>query len=930
MTVMKNLQAGTSSPEPLVSAVIPAYGVEEYLASCLTSVLEMDTLLEALVVIDASPDLSGFIAHQFARMDPRVRVIENATNLGLGASRNVGATQARGRYVIFIDSDDVVVPGVLDAMVATLERTGSDFATACADEFGRTSARTRYWTTTRPIFRTGAEGVNLRDAPELIEDHTAWTKLFRRSFWTTQQLAWPEQTKCEDVACSAKAYTLAEKIDVIPRVSYLYRRRPGSITTALTDERTLRDWAQQSVAALEVVLAREPRAAQYMLAKVLLVEARSRLSSILGMSPGDALDDVRHLLRAAVSAANEDITAQLSPEILGLAGPAGRDSVITSSSSDSDDRDATGQAGGRLTSGSPMLSVVMPTHNVADYVEDAIRSITTQSFTDFELIIVDDRSTDGTLEIARSWADRDPRVHVYENPGSGGAQARNFGIQVAAGLLLGFADGDDLVPQQAYSSLVRTLLHNDADMAIGDFQKFWPTSTWRNSAQFGLNAHVAATTLEARPKLIANRTCWNRIFRLSYWHTQRLHFPTTARANDILPMTVAMRNADRISVVPEVVYHYRARTGSGSMTSALGQIPSIIGYFRQEAMCSVAIDTGPSTLLSREYWRTALGVDGWGNLGRFLTSIDTSTPREDLIEVSEAIDGLWRRFPREQASVLSAEQILCYRRAAEGDFDSASVLWRAHSVADGKTTRADAISVLAALRASHADGEGPDAILRTYHDHVLRAVLDDRSRWNEATVRHISHETIALASSLDLRESAVPESPEQPLVDSLLEGDTARAWRVARGIQGPRALQASLRDEPWARRVTVSVGPIEGSEGAYQLVWTEVVGRKQPGALGRRFSLPIIEDESRTRSLIITGDTLRHLEGRTWKVSVSSKHMDGEIPVTLSTRNDRRASHLRANGSTIQFLHSGPQRVARAIRWRLQRAEKLRRGRSRR
>ncbi|MGO2111738.1 MAG: glycosyltransferase family 2 protein, partial [Pseudoclavibacter sp.] len=97
----------TEQPSPLLTAVIPAYCVEEYLDDCLDSVLGQQVDLEVIVVVDASPDRTAAIARDIAARDARVRVIESAVRRGPGACRNLGLDAARGRYVAFPDSDDL-------------------------------------------------------------------------------------------------------------------------------------------------------------------------------------------------------------------------------------------------------------------------------------------------------------------------------------------------------------------------------------------------------------------------------------------------------------------------------------------------------------------------------------------------------------------------------------------------------------------------------------------------------------------------------------------------------------------------------------------------------------------------------------------------------------------------------------------------------
>ena len=93
----------------------------------------------------------------------------------------------------------------------------------------------------------------------------------------------------------------------------------------------------------------------------------------------------------------------------------------------------------------PLVSVVMPVYNTEKYLAEAIESILTQTFTNFELIIVDDGSTDGSAEIIRAYERRDERirfVQLGENMGDAGA--RNAGIALASGMYIAFMDGDDI------------------------------------------------------------------------------------------------------------------------------------------------------------------------------------------------------------------------------------------------------------------------------------------------------------------------------------------------------------------------------------------------------------------------------------------------------------------------------------------------------
>jgi glycosyltransferase involved in cell wall biosynthesis len=92
----------------------------------------------------------------------------------------------------------------------------------------------------------------------------------------------------------------------------------------------------------------------------------------------------------------------------------------------------------------PIVSVVMPVYNSEAYLADSIGSIFAQTFSDWELICIDDGSRDGSLEVLRRYESREPRVHVLSRPNTGVARARNDGIGIARGHYIAMMDSDDV------------------------------------------------------------------------------------------------------------------------------------------------------------------------------------------------------------------------------------------------------------------------------------------------------------------------------------------------------------------------------------------------------------------------------------------------------------------------------------------------------
>ncbi|PUA82740.1 glycosyltransferase family 2 protein [Nocardioides currus] len=227
-------------PEPLVSVVVPAYGVEDYLPACLDSLLAQTWQnWEAVVVDDGSPDRSGEIASSYAARDPRIRVV-TVPNGGLGSARNVGAAHATGEFLGFLDSDDVLPPLALTVLVRTLVESGSDFVTGSIVRWEPTGLVEPPWM--RRLHHR-AIGIRIAERPELLGDVFAWNKVFRRSFWDAAGLRWPEGVRYEDQPTTTRAF-MAGTFDVLPDIVYHWRIRDDG--SSITQQRgSVRDLADR-------------------------------------------------------------------------------------------------------------------------------------------------------------------------------------------------------------------------------------------------------------------------------------------------------------------------------------------------------------------------------------------------------------------------------------------------------------------------------------------------------------------------------------------------------------------------------------------------------------------------------------------------------------------------------------------------------------
>lgn len=120
----------------------------------------------------------------------------------------------------------------------------------------------------------------------------------------------------------------------------------------------------------------------------------------------------------------------------------------------------------------PEISIVVPVYNVEDFIHDCIQSILDQTFKNFELILVNDGSTDKSGAICDEYAEKDQRIRVIHKENGGQSSARNSGIDAAKGNYIGFIDSDDWIDPEMYKILYTKLVENSADITACNLMQY--------------------------------------------------------------------------------------------------------------------------------------------------------------------------------------------------------------------------------------------------------------------------------------------------------------------------------------------------------------------------------------------------------------------------------------------------------------------------
>lgn len=123
------------------------------------------------------------------------------------------------------------------------------------------------------------------------------------------------------------------------------------------------------------------------------------------------------------------------------------------------------------------VSVIMPVHNTAAYLRRALDSILNQTMDQLDIIVVDDGSVDGSIEILEEYFEREPRIRLFSTPNRGQSAARNLGLQEAVADYVAFIDGDDFYEDHAIEWLYEGLTANGAGLSIGSAHVLFESGT---------------------------------------------------------------------------------------------------------------------------------------------------------------------------------------------------------------------------------------------------------------------------------------------------------------------------------------------------------------------------------------------------------------------------------------------------------------------
>lgn len=214
----------------------------------------------------------------------------------------------------------------------------------------------------------------------------------------------------------------------------------------------------------------------------------------------------------------------------------------------------------------PKISIISTVYNTGPYLRPAVESILAQTFTDFELLLVDDGSHDGSAEVCDVLAGQDNRIRVFHQPNGGPANARNTGLDNARGDYIGIVDSDDLIEPTMFETLYKAVQQPGVRLAACAGDRIDADGNPIEGCPIAIRQPGVRDAQELL--LEAFQTggfygplSWNKLFDVRLFREKGIHYDETMYFGDDASVLHRVFEGERCNCLNDVLYHYRTRAG---------------------------------------------------------------------------------------------------------------------------------------------------------------------------------------------------------------------------------------------------------------------------------------------------------------------------------------------------------------------------------
>jgi len=552
---------------PKVSVIIPVYNVEEYLEECLDSVINQ-TLneIEIICVNDGSTDNSLKILERYSHKDNRIKIITQK-NCGLGCARNSGIKEAKGEYILFLDSDDYILKDTCEQLYENAYSNNSDAVIFKISRFNENS-----FNYSNPAF--GLDNIfkdedflnftfRYNDIKKYVlnASYSACLKLYKKSFLDSyNDFQFSVSTAYEDVLFHVKLMLRASRLSFSPNYFYCYRQ---------TNLNSITHVSSNIFDIFNVIDSVESFLKENNFFDEFIIEfTQFKLAQILNYAISSISEKFFHCSKTVFNKMNIDNLRNLLPKYL----IDQFDFVLNSNFNEFKLKFT--PKGDKYP---PFLSVIIPVFNDGKFISECLTSITSQTLKNIEILCVNDGSTDDSLEILNQWAKRDSRIKVFSKENGGSGSARNLALSYATGDYISFIDSDDtIVDNDSYFKLLSAAKKFDVDMVSTNIQLLTPNGIVDEN-----NDITKITELKLKkPEEYGIPWFFTRnVLKRSFIKKNNLTFPNFKRGQDPVFLANVLSKIKKYVEVPIEFYQYNKMIPSNSLDTFIKNFDYVNSYY---------------------------------------------------------------------------------------------------------------------------------------------------------------------------------------------------------------------------------------------------------------------------------------------------------------------------------------------------------------
>ncbi len=224
---------------------------------------------------------------------------------------------------------------------------------------------------------------------------------------------------------------------------------------------------------------------------------------------------------------------------------------------------------------SPLISVIIPAYNAKDYLRECLDSVCNQSYSNLEIICINDGSTDNTQQIMQDYAQQDPRITVISQQNQGLSVSRNNGVERAQGAYIFFLDSDDTIEPNAIETLYKRAHQTQTDIVICNLNKIDSSDGKKNNYQIWKRIDSQGTIHEQEEMPLTFSTkdilnyvfitecyVWNKLYKTEFIKKHNIKFMPKIIYEDIVYFTDIILAHPQMSYCNQALYNYRLRDDS--------------------------------------------------------------------------------------------------------------------------------------------------------------------------------------------------------------------------------------------------------------------------------------------------------------------------------------------------------------------------------